>query len=1001
MTSAGGDVRPDRTLILTAQATGEAVQLSAEHEAEPGEALPTWLIATSTVAATRDPRIEIAISPPEDARPQRFTLVVSATAGGGLTSQAEIPWQVLAPLCSGNLEFDDDGTCATCPAHSVPNRAKTRCDSCSADTERSAEATACAPCASGLTSRPGEGCRCPGAALLKDGACLPCPLHYESGDDADSCRKCPAGWQRLADMEACQRCPAGQTSASGAACVLPTLQLSASPGSIDEASGPQAVVVRATIGTDAASPLTVPLAFGGTATSTDYALTGTTTIVIAKDAREGSTTLTITPADDGIADENETIEIGATLASHTVAGATLIIEEPTPALFLSASPARIGEQSGAQRVMVTARAQAVLGAALTVPLTLAGSATSTDYAASGTSTIVIPSGGREASTTLTITPVNDLVADDGETIRFDAVVAGYRVTGAVLIIEELLPAISIAASPARIDESAGLRKIVVTATTNTVSNRPLAVPLTLGGTATPGADYATSRIPAVTIAAAERQGAALLEVTPVDDGVADDGETIVFDAAVAGFAVTAATLTISEPDPAIGLAASPTELDEDGGAQAIVVEATANAVVGMALTLPLRFSGTATAGTDYALAGARSVTIPAGARAGSSTLTVTPVDDGVEDDEETIEIGAAATRYAVASTTLKIVEPLPPLELHASPATLDESGGAQSVEITAKRGAAGNAALTVPLTFGGTATAADYAVAGARVVTIAAHRQSGTTTLTITPVADAVADDRETIEVGTALADRDVTTAVLTIKEPPPIIALSVSPAQIREHQGAQVATVKARAATPLPSTATVVLTLGGTATPAIDYAVSGVRSVTIRAGRSSSSTSLTITPVSDDTPDGGETITLNGTADGYRVDSAVLAIVQPTIVLDTASTTLSENAGTVAVTMAIANAPSSGSYRKCRLEVVQDALDTAVDREDFRLATPTRRLQASENWRAQTTITVLPDAISEATETFTVRGRCGGSSRRTSPRHAGLDSQALRLRIADASAGS
>ena len=72
-----------------------------------------------------------------------------------------------------------------------------------------------------------------------------------------------------------------------------------------------------------------------------------------------------------------------------------------------------------------------------------------------------------------------------------------------------------------------------------------------------------------------------------------------------------------------------------------------------------------------------------------------------------------------------------------------------------------------------------------------------------------------------------------------------------------------------------------------------------------------------------------------------------------------------------------------------------------MRLATPTRRLQASENWRAQTTITVLPDAISEATETFTVRGRCGGSSRRTSPRHAGLDSQALRLRIADASAGS
>lgn len=1001
VTSAGGDVRPDGTLSLTAQATGEAVHLSAEHEPEPGEALPTWLTATSTVAATRDPRLEITISPPENALPQQFTLAASATDSGGLTSQAEIPWQVLAPLCSGTLEYDDGGTCSDCPAHSVPNVAKTRCDSCPADSERPAGATACTPCASGLTSRAGEGCRCPGAAFLKDGVCLPCPLHHESGDNANNCRKCPAGQQRLAGMEACQACPAGQTSISGGACARPTLRLTASPPSIDESAGPQMVTVRATASVNADSPLVVPLVFGGTAMSADYALTGTTTIVIAKDARQGSTVLTVTPVDDGIADEDETIDIGTTLASHTVTGASLIIEEPTPALFLSTSPAWIGEPSGAQPVVVTARAHAVLAAALTVPLTLAGTATSTDYTVSGSSTVVITSGSREASTTLTITPVNDLLADDGETIQFDAAIAGYRVTGAVLTIRELAPAITISASPARIDESGGLRKVVVTAATNVVSNSSLAVPLTLGGTATAIADYTTGRIGTVTIPATKRQSTTLVEITPVDDGVADDGETIVFDATVPGFAVTTATVTIEEPDPAIALAASPTELDEDGSAQPVVVEATANAVVGTALTLPLRFSGTATASTDYAVAGTRSVTIAAGTKSGSTTLAVTPVDDGVKDDEETIEIGAAAAGYAVASTTLKILEPPPVLELHVSPSTLDESGGAQSVEVTAKRESAENSVLTVPLTFGGTATRSDYAVAGAQGITIAASQQTGTTTLIITPVDDAVADDRETIEIGASLADHDVKLAILTIKEPPPTVTLSVSPVSILEHQGAQVATVKAQAATPVAATATVSLTLAGTATPTIDYAVSGTRSVTIQTGQSSNTTTLTITPVLDTVPDDGETIAIDGTADGYRVESTTLAIAQPTIVLSTASTTLSENAGVVAVTMTVANPPSSGSYRKCRLEVAQNAVDTAVDRADYRLATPTRRLQASENWRAQTTITVLPDAISEAAETFTVRGRCGGSSRRTSPRHEGLDSRPLQLTITDASAGS
>ena len=998
-TSAGGGVRPDRSLALTVQATGESVQLSARHEPAEGETLPSWLTTTSwTVAATRNPSLEIAVAPPEHAQPQQFTLAIGATASDGLTAQAEIAWQVLAPLCSETMQFDDNGTCADCPAHRVPNVAKTRCKPCAANTERAAGASACAACSTGLVSEAGKGCRCPGASRIKESACLPCPLHHDSRNNAYNCSKCPAGQQRLTNMNACQACPEGQVSASGTACALPTLTFSASPSSLDESAGAQTVTVRATASVNATSALAVALTFGGTASNSDYEAAGTTRIAIAEGASEGSTTLTITPADDGVADDNETIEIGATLASHAVSAATVVIEEPSPTLVLTTTPTWIGEPSGAQDVEVKARAHAVLGAALTVPLSLSGTATSTiDYAVVGTRSIVIPSGAREATTTLTITPVQDEVADDGETIRFDASVAGYPVTAATLAVKELAPGIVFSAAPSRIDESAGTRKVVVTATTNTVAQAATTLAVTLGGTATATTDYSASGTRAITIPAAKRRGRTLLTITPVDDGVADDAETIVFAAAVPGFSVTAAALTIEEPDPAIELSATPSKLEEDGGARTVTVQAKANAVVGSALAIALDLSGTATAGTDYAVAGTRSIVIAGGAKAGSTTFTVTPVQDELDDDAETIEIKATVAGYAVTYATLQILDPLPSLKLSVAPNSVDESAGRQSIAVTAHREQAASSPLTVPLTFGGTATATtDYAIGGTRSVAIAANQRSATTTLTVTPVDDSVQDDGETIAIGTTLEGYDVETATLTIDEPLPTIALSVSPAEIREYEGAQVATVTATAGGAVDSAVAVALTLGGTATATTDYAATGTLNATIEAGQSSAATALTIVPVADSVADDGETIVVDGTADGYQVDAATLTIRQPTIVLGVASTSLAESAGTVAVTLSIVNPPSSGSYRKCRLEVVQNALDTAANRADYRLVTATARLRADENWQALMALTVLPDTLSEATETFTLRGRCGGTGRRTAPRHTALDWRPLQLRIVD-----
>ena len=161
---------------------------------------------------------------------------------------------------------------------------------------------------------------------------------------------------------------------------------------------------------------------------------------------------------------------------------------------------------------------------------------------------------------------------------------------------------------------------------------------------------------------------------------------------------------------------------------------------------------------------------PPGQRRPAGVASCRPVPPGQPSGDQAR--AASAKSGAPAAST-------PTLALSASVSELVESAAAQPVTVAATLSVPAAAQLTVALTFGGTASAADYSVSGTRAIAIAAGASSATTTLRIVATNDLVADGGETIEIGAALAGYAVAKATLTLREPAgPLLVVRVDATQ-------------------------------------------------------------------------------------------------------------------------------------------------------------------------------------------------------------------------------
>ena len=309
---------------------------------------------------------------------------------------------------------------------------------------------------------------------------------------------------------------------------------------------------------------------------------------------------------------------------------------PRPRVTIAASDPSAGEPADPATIEVTRGGSTA--APLTVFLTASGTAAAGgDYLALPAS-VIIPAGA--ASVSLTLTPIDDGAFETPETVVVTVTPNAAYVVGtpgsATVTVASEDGTVTVQTTDAAAAEPNNVGRFQFSRTGTPLAAQPaLTVLYTVSGTAT-AADY-TGLSGSVTIPAGA--ASALATVTPVNDGLTEDPETVMVTitpnaAAYAVGSPAAATVTLTSDDGVVTVVANDASAAEPTSTgQFRFTRAGTPAASLPAVTVSYSVSGTATAGTDYtALAG--SVTIPAGVA--SALVTVTPVDDGELEPSETV-----------------------------------------------------------------------------------------------------------------------------------------------------------------------------------------------------------------------------------------------------------------------------------------------------------------------------------------------------------------------------
>ena len=400
-----------------------------------------------------------------------------------------------------------------------------------------------------------------------------------------------------------------------------------------------------------------------------------------------------------------------------------------------------------------------------------------DYTADSGS-VSIAAGG--TSGTFTVQTTDDRLVEGSETfvVTLEEATKGtetppefvllgtYFATGTINDNDTAPDGVTVTASPTRVDEGDGATDITVTVSLVGTGQFTTDTPVTLqfsDDTATAGDDYSAENVSTV-IPAEESSVTATISFTPVDDNVAEGNEVVRLVASSSALTNSDFKDIIIEDDDvspaAMSLSITPVEADES--AQVVSIEVTAE--FDGATTLPvdteveITTSGdTATAADDFETA-TTTVTIPAGEQRATATLSLTLLDDTLDEVDESLTVTGSVTNLTgqtVSPATFTILDndtAPTSIGLAAMGNAVTEHGGATTLTVRATLLGGGTRLETTTVTLSlvdlTAAETDDYTAAwGNASLTIPAGHFYGETTVTITPVQDTLYEGDEAIAV--------------------------------------------------------------------------------------------------------------------------------------------------------------------------------------------------------------------------------------------------------------
>ena len=194
----------------------------------------------------------------------------------------------------------------------------------------------------------------------------------------------------------------------------------------------------------------------------------------------------------------------------------------------------------------------------------------------------------------------------------------------------------------------------------------------------------------------------------------------------------------SEPASSTGVALTvlPSSVAEDAGATAITVTGTLNEAPRTAATAVTVTVSAGTAGTgDFAAVADFALTIAAGESAGTASFTLTPVDDSIDEDDETVSVSGTAQGLAVTGATVTVADDDGRGITVSSPTLTVPEGASRTYTVVLRSQPTGNVTVTPSAT-----GSADVTVSGA--LTFTAETWNRAQAVTVSAAEDADAGER-------------------------------------------------------------------------------------------------------------------------------------------------------------------------------------------------------------------------------------------------------------------
>lgn len=675
--------------------------------------------------------------------------------------------------------------------------------------------------------------------------------------------------------------------------------------------------------------------------------------------------ITVVITDDAIQETTETFSLtllsadNATL-SKTVGVGTIWDNDSPPGVIINDALANEGDGT----ITFTVNLTALTSFPVTVTYTTQdGTALSTtDYVAQ-TGQLVIPAGTMTGNITVVITDDTLYELTEELTVTLTGAISGTIVDNAAsgqITENDLPPALSL--SGATTNEASGV--ITFTVTLSAVSSLPATVDYdTTPATALAGLDYVTTN-GTLTIPAGSTSGQ--ITVTVINDTLLELSERFtltVSNPVSSSLLISQAAGTITDDDPPPTLSIDDPTADEGAGTMTFVISL--STVSGLPAQVNYTTQdGTAVQPNDYVYQ-AGTITLPAGAI--SHTLSITIVEDLLDENDETFTVTLSST---ISSTIADgtgigtITDNEGPPAISISDGVANEGAGQMIVTVSL------NTLTSFPVTVyystqDGTAIApADYTAVPSTALTIPAGALSQT--LTIALIDDALDELTETLTItlsnpiSATLADATGLGEITDNDNPP---AISINDVTEAENAGTLTFTVELSGPSGLEVTVDFT-TQDETAVQPNDY-VYRTGSITFATGTTSQV--ITVTIVDDSLDEPAETVQLNlsNPVNGTISDSLGIGTITDNDdppQLSIANSNLDESGGVMPFTITLNTASSF------TITVDYASTDnTATAGTDYEAVPLSTLVLAPGSISATIGVTITDDILNEPNETFTI----------------------------------